>query len=36
MGWCMWDYQTNFGMVTKGPNGTVVDEGVVRALGLKK
>ncbi len=36
IGWCMWDYQTNFGMVSKGPNGTAVDDGVVRALGLKQ
>ena len=35
IGWAMWDYQTNFGMVTKGSAGTVVDDGVVRALGLK-
>lgn len=35
IGWCMWDYQANFGLVTKGKNGTVVDEGVLRALGLK-
>jgi endoglucanase len=36
IGWCMWDYQANFGMVTKGPSGTVVDDGVVHALGLRK
>ncbi len=36
IGWCMWDYQANFGLVTKGPNGTVVDDGVLRALGLKR
>jgi aryl-phospho-beta-D-glucosidase BglC (GH1 family) len=36
IGWAMWDYQANFGLVTKGPSGTVVDEGVLRALGLKK
>ena len=35
-GWCMWDYQANFGLVTKGANGTVVDDGVLRALGLHK
>ncbi len=36
MGWCMWDYQANFGLVTKGPSGTTVDDGVLRALGLKR
>ncbi len=36
IGWCMWDYQANFGLVTKGANGTVVDDGVLRALGLKR
>jgi aryl-phospho-beta-D-glucosidase BglC (GH1 family) len=36
IGWCMWDYQDNFGLVTKGANGTVVDDGVLRALGLKR
>jgi len=35
IGWAMWDYQANFGLVTKGQNGTVVDDGVARALGLK-
>ena len=35
IGWAFWDYQTNFGMVTKDSGGTVVDDGVVRALGLK-
>jgi endoglucanase len=36
IGWAMWDYQGNFGIVTKGSSGTVVDQGVVNALGLKK
>ena len=35
IGWAMWDYQTNFGLVTKSSTGTVVDDGVVHALGLK-
>ena len=36
IGWAMWDYQGDFGLVTKGTAGTVVDDGVVNALGLKK
>jgi aryl-phospho-beta-D-glucosidase BglC (GH1 family) len=36
IGWAMWDYQANFGLVQKGPNGTVVDQGVLRALGMKR
>jgi aryl-phospho-beta-D-glucosidase BglC (GH1 family) len=36
IGWAMWDYQANFGLVQKGPKGTVVDEGVLRALGMKR
>ena len=36
IGWCMWDYQANFGLVTKGTAGTVVDESVLHALGLKR
>ena len=36
IGWCMWDYQDNFGLVTKGPSGTLLDDGVLRALGMKK
>ena len=36
IGWAMWDYQGNFGLVTKGSGGTVVDQAVVNALGLKK
>jgi aryl-phospho-beta-D-glucosidase BglC (GH1 family) len=34
IGWAMWDYQTNFGVVTKAGDHTEVDGGVVRALGL--
>ena len=36
IGWAMWDYQADFGLVTKGANGTMVDQGVVAALGLKR
>jgi hypothetical protein len=32
----MWDYQGNFGLVTKSGGGTVVDQAIVNALGLKK
>jgi endoglucanase len=35
LGWAMWDYQTNFGAVTKKDGVTTPDEQVVRALGLK-
>lgn len=35
IGWSMWDYQGGFGLVTKGAGGTVVDQSVVNALGLK-
>ena len=34
IGWAMWDYRTNFGMVTKKDGVTTVDEGVVKALGV--
>jgi endoglucanase len=36
MGWTMWDYSGNFGVVTKKDGRSVadVDEGTVRALGL--
>ncbi len=34
IGWAMWDYQADFGLVTKGSGGTVVDQGVLHALGL--
>jgi endoglucanase len=35
MGWAMWDYEASFGLVTKGSGGTMVDQGIVTALGLK-
>jgi endoglucanase len=35
IGWAMWDYAGSFGVVTKKDGKAVVDEGVVRALGLK-
>ncbi|MGA7293589.1 MAG: glycoside hydrolase family 5 protein, partial [Terriglobales bacterium] len=35
IGWTMWDYSGSFGVVTKNDGKTVVDEGVLRALGLK-
>ena len=34
IGWCMWDYQASFGLVTKSASGTVVDPAILRALGL--
>ena len=36
IGWAMWDYQADFGVVTKDGAATVVDQDVVRALGLKR
>ena len=36
IGWAMWDYQADFGMVKKNGAATVVDQDVVRALGLKR
>lgn len=35
IGWSMWDYQTDFGVVRKTGTGVEVDRGVVEALGLK-
>jgi endoglucanase len=35
IGWAMWDYQTNFGVVTKQDGETIPDAAVIRALGLK-
>jgi len=35
LGWAMWDYQTNFGLVTKKEGKTLVDPAVGAALGLK-
>jgi endoglucanase len=34
IGWDMWDYRSQFGLVTKQDGVTTVDEGVVAALGL--
>lgn len=34
-GWSMWDYSGSFGVVTKKDGKTTVDEGVLKALGLK-
>jgi aryl-phospho-beta-D-glucosidase BglC (GH1 family) len=34
IGWAMWDWDVNCGLVTKDGNGTVVDRNVLRALGL--
>jgi aryl-phospho-beta-D-glucosidase BglC (GH1 family) len=35
IGWTMWDYSGNFGVVTKKDGKAVADEGVLRALGMK-
>jgi endoglucanase len=35
MGWAMWDYSGNFGVVTKKDGRSVPDEGTLKALGLK-
>jgi endoglucanase len=35
IGWTMWDYSGSFGVVTKKDGKTVVDDGAVRALGIK-
>jgi endoglucanase len=34
IGWAMWDYQTNFGIVTKKDGTTTPDTELVKALGL--
>ena len=34
IGWAMWDYQTEFGLVTKSSGETKVDAGVAKALGV--
>jgi hypothetical protein len=34
IGWAMWDYQTNFGVVTKTNGITTPDVDVLNALGL--
>ena len=35
LGWAMWDYQTNFGAVTKKDGVAEPDQQVIRALGLQ-
>jgi len=35
IGWTMWDYSGNFGVVTKKDGKAVADDGVQRALGMK-
>jgi endoglucanase len=35
IGWTMWDYSGSFGVVTKRDGKAVVDESVLRALGMK-
>ena len=35
IGWTMWDYSGSFGVVTKKDGKTLVDDGALRALGLK-
>ena len=35
MGWTMWDYSGNFGVVTKKDGRNVPDESTLRVLGLK-
>jgi hypothetical protein len=34
LGWAMWDYQDNFGAVTKKNGQTIPDPAVIEALGL--
>jgi endoglucanase len=34
IGWNMWDYQSNFGLVSKNGSTTAVDKGVAKALGI--
>ena len=36
IGWAMWDYDGNFGLAAKTSDGIVVDQDVLRALGLGK
>jgi aryl-phospho-beta-D-glucosidase BglC (GH1 family) len=35
IGWTMWDYSGSFGLVTKKDAKTTVDEGTLKALGMK-
>jgi len=34
IGWAMWDYDGNFGVVTKKDGKTTLDEMTIKALGL--
>lgn len=36
IGWAMWDYQANFGIVHKENGKTTPDRQIVEALGLKQ
>jgi len=36
MGWTMWDYAGGFSVVVNGNGGRVVDEGTLRALGMRE
>jgi endoglucanase len=36
IGWAMWDYQDNFGVVTKKNGTTVPDPVILDALGLNR
>jgi endoglucanase len=36
LGWALWDYDGNFGLATKGSDGIVMDQDVLRALGMGK
>jgi endoglucanase len=36
IGWAMWDYDGGFGLATKGSVGIVIDQTVLRALGMGK
>ena len=36
IGWAMWEYRGYFGLATQGPDGPVIDEPVLHALGLPK
>jgi endoglucanase len=36
MGWTMWDYSGNFGVVTKKDGRSIPDESILRALGLNQ
>ncbi len=36
IGWSMWDYQGDFGLVMKSGKGTTIDQGVLNALGMAR